>query len=50
MAETTIKAGIAIDPANTNNVYIGTNCGLAISNDAGARRGCALSRLGHQGQ
>ena len=28
--------GIAIDPGNTNNVYIGTNTGLAISNDAGA--------------
>ncbi|MCC6460432.1 MAG: hypothetical protein IT260_08170 [Saprospiraceae bacterium] len=28
--------GIAIDPANTNNVYIGTNTGLAISNNAGA--------------
>lgn len=27
--------GIAIDPANTNNVYVGTNCGLAISRDAG---------------
>ncbi len=28
--------GIAFDPANSNNVYVGTNCGLAISNDAGA--------------
>ena len=27
--------GIAIDPANNNNVYIGTNTGLAMSNDAG---------------
>ena len=27
--------GIAIDPANSQNVYIGTNCGLAISNDGG---------------
>jgi hypothetical protein len=27
--------GIAIDPANTDRVYIGTNCGLAISVDAG---------------
>ena len=27
--------GIAIDPANAQNVYIGTNCGLAISNDGG---------------
>jgi hypothetical protein len=27
--------GIAIDPANTNRVYVGTNCGLAISTDAG---------------
>ena len=26
---------IAIDPANANHVLIGTNCGLAISNDAG---------------
>ncbi|MGH7678242.1 MAG: WD40/YVTN/BNR-like repeat-containing protein, partial [Gemmatimonadaceae bacterium] len=28
--------GIAIDPANTNRVFIGTNCGLARSLDAGA--------------
>lgn len=28
--------GIAIDPANANRVFIGTNCGLAISADAGA--------------
>ncbi len=28
--------GIAIDPANANHVFIGTNCGLAISLDAGA--------------
>jgi photosystem II stability/assembly factor-like uncharacterized protein len=28
--------GISIDPANTNRVYIGTNCGLAISQNAGA--------------
>jgi uncharacterized repeat protein (TIGR01451 family) len=27
--------GIAIDPTNAQNVYIGTNCGLAISNDGG---------------
>ena len=27
--------GIAIDPDNANNVFIGTNAGLAISNDAG---------------
>lgn len=27
--------GISFDPANAANVYIGTNCGLAISNDAG---------------
>ncbi|MGE0131476.1 MAG: HYR domain-containing protein [Blastocatellales bacterium] len=27
--------GIAIDPANAQNVYVGTNCGLAISNDGG---------------
>ncbi len=27
--------GISIDPNNTNNVYIGTNCGLAVSNDNG---------------
>ncbi len=27
--------GISIDPANAQNVYIGTNCGLAISNDGG---------------
>lgn len=27
--------GIAIDPANTSRVFIGTNCGLAISLDAG---------------
>jgi photosystem II stability/assembly factor-like uncharacterized protein len=27
--------GIAIDPANANHVFIGTNCGLAISLDAG---------------
>ena len=28
--------GIAIDPAAPQNIYIGTNCGLAISNDNGA--------------
>ncbi len=28
--------GIAIDPDNSRNVYVGTNCGLAISNDRGA--------------
>lgn len=28
--------GIAVDPEQTANVYVGTNCGLAISNDAGA--------------
>jgi photosystem II stability/assembly factor-like uncharacterized protein len=28
--------GIAVDPANANRVFIGTNCGLAISSDAGA--------------
>jgi photosystem II stability/assembly factor-like uncharacterized protein len=27
--------GISIDPDNPQNVYIGTNCGLAISNDGG---------------
>jgi photosystem II stability/assembly factor-like uncharacterized protein len=27
--------GISFDPANASNVYVGTNCGLAISNDAG---------------
>ncbi len=27
--------GIAIDPANPANVYIGTSCGLAVSNDSG---------------
>jgi hypothetical protein len=27
--------GISIDPANSNRVLIGTNCGLAISTDAG---------------
>lgn len=27
--------GISIDPANSQNVYIGTNCGLAISNNSG---------------
>jgi hypothetical protein len=27
--------GIAIDPVNTQNVYIGTSCGLAISNNRG---------------
>jgi len=27
--------GISVDPANPLNVYIGTNCGLAISNDGG---------------
>ncbi len=27
--------GIAIDPANTGHVVVGTNCGLAISTDAG---------------
>jgi hypothetical protein len=28
--------GIAIDPDTPSNAYIGTNCGLAISNDSGA--------------
>lgn len=28
--------GISIDSSNPQNVYIGTNCGLAISNDSGA--------------
>ena len=27
--------GISIDPANANRVFIGTNCGLAVSTDAG---------------
>jgi hypothetical protein len=27
--------GISLDPENSSNVYVGTNCGLAISNDAG---------------
>jgi hypothetical protein len=27
--------GISINPANTQNVVVGTNCGVAISNDAG---------------
>jgi photosystem II stability/assembly factor-like uncharacterized protein len=27
--------GISIDPANPQNIYIGTNCGLAISTDGG---------------
>jgi hypothetical protein len=27
--------GIAFDPANSNNVYVGTNCGLAVSTDNG---------------
>ena len=27
--------GIAFDPANTNNIYVGTSCGLAISNNNG---------------
>ena len=27
--------GIAFDPEQANNVYVGTNCGLAISTDAG---------------
>lgn len=27
--------GISIDPDNTNNIYVGTNCGLAISTDSG---------------
>jgi photosystem II stability/assembly factor-like uncharacterized protein len=27
--------GISFDPNNAANVYVGTNCGLAISNDAG---------------
>jgi hypothetical protein len=27
--------GISFDPDQPNNVYVGTNCGLAISNDAG---------------
>ncbi|HEX3703536.1 MAG TPA: choice-of-anchor D domain-containing protein [Vicinamibacterales bacterium] len=27
--------GIAIDPANPSHVFVGTNCGLAISTDAG---------------
>ena len=28
--------GITFDPANASNVYVGTNCGLAISNDGGS--------------
>jgi len=28
--------GISIDPANANRVFIGTNCGLAFTTDAGA--------------
>ena len=28
--------GISIDPANNGNVFVGTNCGLAVSNDSGA--------------
>ncbi len=28
--------GIAFDPADSDDVYVGTNCGLAISNDNGA--------------
>jgi photosystem II stability/assembly factor-like uncharacterized protein len=28
--------GIAIDPDNPRNIYVGTNCGLAVSNDQGA--------------
>ncbi len=28
--------GISVNPANTQNVVVGTNCGVAISNDAGA--------------
>jgi len=28
--------GISIDPANPQNIYVGTNCGLAISTDSGA--------------
>ncbi len=28
--------GIAFDPENANKVYVGTNCGLAISTDAGS--------------
>ena len=31
-----VAFGIAIDPANANRVFIGTNCGLAMSADAGA--------------
>jgi Abnormal spindle-like microcephaly-assoc'd, ASPM-SPD-2-Hydin len=27
--------GISVDPSNPQNVYVGTNCGLAISNDGG---------------
>lgn len=27
--------GIAFDPADTDDIYVGTNCGLAISNDNG---------------
>ena len=27
--------GIAVDPANSNRVFIGTNCGLAVSTNAG---------------
>jgi hypothetical protein len=27
--------GISIDPDNPQNIYIGTNCGLAVSNDGG---------------
>src|SRR6266436_2917560 len=28
--------GISFDPANPRNVYVGTSCGLAISNDSGS--------------
>lgn len=28
--------GISVDPANPNHVFVGTNCGLAISTDRGA--------------
>ncbi len=28
--------GISFDPANARNVYVGTSCGLAISNDSGS--------------
>ena len=30
------RSASAIDPRNPNRVFVGTNCGLAISNDGGA--------------